>query len=232
MIFPLGDYLDWYLLIPGCQENTHVVAISDSNPKTCGEVVLANSPKLLKTTLDVPYTFLNVSIGIKEPRVSFGTTRSDCGRAHSLLMAHNSSGATGVTCKPFCEVPHPCQLADVTAEGHDTLLSYQFSCQCTHPSCNDIFILLQPEFHRDVVEICDVNVRASSTTGSVSSSVPGSNSGSGPVSGSAYVSHSLSRSRSRSSSRINSRYRNRRRTTGTPLARTPTPMETWIFFIE
>ena len=136
-----------------------MAANNDSDPKSCEDVVLANSPKLLKTTVNSSYTSLEVNISIKEPMVSFSTKRSTCGKLPSLLMTHDSSGAVGMTCNPFCEVPNVCQYVNATVQSYGGLINYHFLCRCTRPSCNELFLRLQPEFHRDVVEISHVSLK-------------------------------------------------------------------------
>ena len=59
-----------------------------------------------------------------------------------------------------CTVPHICRLVDVVDVAFtimEGILQYEFSCQCHHQSCNDLFLMLQPQLLRDVVEICHVN---------------------------------------------------------------------------
>ena len=126
--FHLGDSLDWYLLDPSGRNSLHMAAISDSRPGTCEKVVISNHSKLLKTTMNARYTYLKVHLRIKEPRVRFGTGRSDCRKGQSLLMTHDSSGAVGSECKPFCQAPHACRLDEITPQAPDRLMNYQFSC--------------------------------------------------------------------------------------------------------
>ena len=150
----------WYLLNHSNTSSTHMTKIGDYDPTTCDEVDIVNHSTLLKTTLTTPFASLEVNINIKLPRVNFGPEQLPCGyKAPSLLMTHDSSTATaeGRKCKLFCTVPHVCRLVDVTVVMVEDILQYEFSCRCSHQSCNELFLMLQPELRRDAIEICHAN---------------------------------------------------------------------------
>ena len=150
---------DWYLLHPGSTGNISMAKIGDGDEDTCDGVDLADHSKLLKTTLPASYSSLDAYVGIKEPEVNFLQER-DCDTGPSVLMTHDSSKAisNGLDCKPFCEVPNACQLVNLIGRFKE-LIKYQFSCQCSNQSCNDLFFLIQPERPRMVVKICHVYLR-------------------------------------------------------------------------
>ena len=139
----------WYLLNPG-GNSTHLHHLNDGSRKTCHE--FGNGPHLLKATKPRSYDTRNVAVYIKQPLINFNWTHTPCNIPPSLLLTHG----TGTDCNPFCQVPGTCQFLDVSYKGYP-MIKYSFVCKCTVDECRDIFLNLQPQLDRDVVEICMIN---------------------------------------------------------------------------
>ena len=135
--------------------------VRDGDNDTCHGLDIEAGRLLLKSNLDVPFKTLKVTILITGAEVVFFPNNdiSLCKKHMSLLMAHDSSTATtqGHTCKPFCEVPGPCRLEEIVmlATGK---INYEFTCVCPQASCNELFVMFQPEAVQGGISICGVQM--------------------------------------------------------------------------
>ena len=147
----------WYLVHSGYNNSAHMRRLSDNSARTCDRLDIAEGSQLLKTTLTASYNSLKVEIGMKLRVLQFDPAHSNCDKAPSLLLTHDSSQAiaNGLTCNPFCEVPRPCQFIQMSM-GNNEKIKHKFVCHCNVQSCNDLLIILRAETKNAIVYICDV----------------------------------------------------------------------------
>ena len=146
----------WYLLHPRRGGSMVLANVSDDKIDTCHE--LDHHSHMLKATLTPRYTSLAVDVRIIQPIMNFATTHNVCNDTiASLLLTHDSfkAIAAGRTCDPFCQAPGTCKLWEAT-ETEDGMVLYSFLCKCKAKYCNDLLLVLQPEFDRENVAICDI----------------------------------------------------------------------------
>ena len=148
---------EWYQLRTGYNDSRYMGKLSDQKVWSCDELDTTAGSQLLKATLTESYTSLKVEVKMKPPVPNFNLTHPKCDKAPSLLMTHDSSApiTNGLTCNPYCEVPHPCQFVEVS-QVSTVKIKYHFLCHCLVQSCNELFVILRAEMNNSTGKICDI----------------------------------------------------------------------------
>ena len=135
--------------------------ISDGYNNTCHGLNYEDGHILLKSDIGIAFKTLHVTVHITGGEVDFfrHTDAFQCKKHASVLMTHDTSVAsvTGQECKPFCEVPGPCQYDEMIMLAADKT-DYVFSCICPQTSCNELFVWFQTESAHEGLSLCEVQL--------------------------------------------------------------------------
>ena len=136
---------------PGCD---HLVALSDSNNETCLNVdnsCLVDLRILLVGSLSKIFKTLHVAIHTSDRlfRIHGGTCADKW-----VLMSHVGP-KSGITCRPFCDVPTTCNL-EGTQYIDSTLITFRFHCFCPEESCSELLLWIWSGPNTVIPSVCEI----------------------------------------------------------------------------